>query len=65
MKKNGLDYKLILECGVVALIAAVGVVFVFLFLLGIDVTQANDAAVVGGYSATSGLFWVGLFVRNC
>ncbi|MCR5416274.1 MAG: hypothetical protein K6E79_05720 [Pseudobutyrivibrio sp.] len=64
MKKRGLDRELIISLGVIALLLAIGIVFMVLFLFDIDITK-NLSSVIGSYSGLSGSIWLFLLCRNC
>ena len=63
MRKK-LDKELIVSFGVLALLFAVGILFLFLFLFDINIGE-HMAGIVGSYSGLSGGIWLVLLCRNC
>lgn len=63
MRKK-LDRELIVSFAVMALMFAVGILFLVLFILDIDISE-HMAGVVGSYSGLSGGIWLLLLCRNC
>ncbi|MBR5637441.1 MAG: hypothetical protein IKW81_10985 [Pseudobutyrivibrio sp.] len=63
MRKK-LDKDLIISFGALALLFAVGIIFLFLFIFDINIGE-HLAGVVGSYSGLSGGIWLLLLCRNC
>ena len=65
MKKRGLDRELILGYGIMAFIAAVGLLFMFMFFMGIDATTCNKLGLLSIYCILTMIIWVFLLMINC
>ena len=63
--KNKLDRELIISFAILAMIAASGVLFVFLFIFGIDIKCCNYGTLVGFYAIIFSFIWGFLLCRNC
>ena len=63
MRKR-LDKELIVSFAVLALSFALGIVFLILFIFGIDLTE-HIAGIVVSYSGLSGGIWLLLLCRTC
>ena len=63
MRKR-LDKELIISFGLLALLFAVGILFLFLFIFDINVGE-HMTGVIGSYSGLSGGIWLFLLCRNC
>ncbi|SDI32382.1 hypothetical protein SAMN05421493_111103 [Pseudobutyrivibrio sp. 49] len=63
MRKR-LDKELIVSFAVLALSFALGIIFLILFIFGIDLSE-HTAGIVGSYSGLSGGIWLFLLCRNC
>lgn len=64
-KKNRLDKETVIICALMAMAAAVGVIFVPIVMLGIDVMRCNSTMLVAIYSVAAGSIWGILLCRNC
>ena len=62
--RRKLDRELILSFGVLALLFAVGILFLFLFLFDVNIAE-HLTGIVGSYSGLSGGIWLLLLCRNC
>ena len=65
MDKKGLNKELIFCYGIIAFIFAVGILFVGLFFLNIEVEATNSSEILAIYITLSTFIWGGLLCRNC
>ncbi len=65
MNKRRLNKELIFIYGIIALIFAVGILFVGLFFLNIEVQSNNSSEILAIYITLSTFIWGGLLCRNC
>ena len=64
-RNRKLDQETIIICGLMAAVAALGILFFPIVLLGIDVTQCNSTMLVAIFSVLTGGIWGILLCRNC
>lgn len=60
-----IDFEMVITCGIMALVAALGIVTGIVVFLGVRIYECNAALVSGSYFAISGIIWGILLVMNC
>lgn len=65
MTKKKMDQELIVGCGIMAALAAIGIVFFILLLFGWHIEQCNQVTMVTVYFVLTGMIWGILLCRNC
>ena len=64
-RKCGLDLEKIIVCACIAVFASIGIIFMLLSLLNIDIYSCNLTLLVLTGSVVSGVIWTILLCRNC
>ncbi len=64
-KKRGLDKETIIACALIAIAESIGIIFLGLVVLGVDINDCNSTILLGAYSLLTGGIWGILLCRNC
>ena len=59
-----IDLEMVITCGIMAFVAALGIVSAIVVFLGVRIYDCNAAVLSGSYFAISGIIWVILLVMN-
>lgn len=59
-----IDMETILICGLMALVASLGIVMGIVVFMGVAISECSPAILSGSYFATSGLLWGILLLSN-
>ena len=63
--KKRIDREMVIVCAVVAMLAALGIVFGVIVFFGWDLQECNSTLLVSGFSVLTGSIWGILLCRNC
>lgn len=64
-EKGRLDKETIVVCAIIAMLAALGIVFAVIIFFGWDLTQCDSTLLVSVFSVLAGSIWGILLCRNC